>query len=146
MTAARRDAPWIFGPAEPEHRPGLLPAALAEVTADGIRFGCTLAEFSKLGPAQEAHVGPGGSAALPGGVAVRRGQRVRAAGRDIGRAQGVVIDRASHQVTHILLREGLRRGRRDLAIPISAVAGIEDDAVRLRITRQEVRNLPGRRS
>jgi hypothetical protein len=61
MTPAGRDAPWIPGPAEPEHRPALLPAALAEVTADGIRFGCTLAEFSRLGPAQEAHVVPAGA-------------------------------------------------------------------------------------
>jgi hypothetical protein len=38
---------------EPEHRQGLVPPALAEVTADGIRFGCTLAEFARLEQAEE---------------------------------------------------------------------------------------------
>jgi hypothetical protein len=78
----------------------------------------------------------------PSEVSVCRGEPVGAADGDIGRVQGVVIDRASYQVTHVLLREERLRGRRNVAIPISAAAGIEDNGVRLRITRREVQDLP----
>jgi hypothetical protein len=164
-------------------RQGLVPLALAEVTADGIRFECTLAEFARREPTRETHLGsmaradrvPGQVLARPcdgrlgtegteargtgagtrpgpqvtasdvgppGEVAVRRGERVRAAGGDIGRVQGLLIDPASHQVTHVLLREEHPSGRSDVAIPVSAVARGEDDGIRLRITRQEVQDLP----
>ena len=77
----------------------------------------------------------------PGEVAVRRGEPVRATDGDIGRVQGLVIDRASHQVAHVLLQEGHLWGRKEVAIPIGAVAGVRG-GVRLRITRQEVQDLP----
>jgi hypothetical protein len=78
----------------------------------------------------------------PGEVAVSRGEPVRAAGGDIGRVQGLLSDRASHQWTHVLLREEHPSGGRDVAIPRSAVAGGADDGIRLRIARQEVQDLP----
>jgi hypothetical protein len=43
--------------AEPEHRQGLVPLTLAEVTADGIRFGCTPAQFARLELTRETHLG-----------------------------------------------------------------------------------------
>jgi hypothetical protein len=61
---------------------------------------------------------------------VRRGEPVRAADGDIGRVQGLLIDSASHQVTH-LLREVHPSGRRDVAIPVSAVAGGGDGGIGL---------------
>jgi sporulation protein YlmC with PRC-barrel domain len=76
-----------------------------------------------------------------GEVAVRRGERVHATDGDIGRVQGLVIDPGSHRVTHVLLEEGHLWGRKEVAIPIGAVASV-DDGVRLRITRQEVQDLP----
>ena len=42
---------------------------------------------------------------------------------------------------HLLVAEGHLRGRRTVAIPISAVAGF-GDGVRLSLTRDEVRDLP----
>jgi sporulation protein YlmC with PRC-barrel domain len=76
-----------------------------------------------------------------GEVAVRRGEHVRATDGLIGRVQGLVIDPGRHQVTHVLLQEGHLWERRDVAIPISAVAGI-DSGIRLRIAKQEVQDLP----
>jgi hypothetical protein len=169
--------------AEPEHRPGLVPLALAEVTADGIRFGCTLAEFARLELTRQTNLGsraradrfPGQVLARPcdarlgtdeteargtgagtrpgpqvtasdvgppGEVAVRRGEPVRATDGDVGRVQVLLIDRAGHQVAHVLLREEHPSGRGDVAIPVSAVAGTGDGGVRLSITRQEVQDLP----
>ena len=77
----------------------------------------------------------------PGEVGVRRGARVNAADGPIGHVQGLVIDPASHRVTHVLLQEGHLLGRRQLAIPIGAVTEVGDE-VRLNLTRHEVRRLP----
>jgi hypothetical protein len=76
-----------------------------------------------------------------GKVEVRRGDQVEATDGDIGRVQGLVIDRRSRHVTHVLLQEGHLWGRREVAIPISAVASTSD-GIRLRISKQEVRDLP----
>jgi sporulation protein YlmC with PRC-barrel domain len=76
-----------------------------------------------------------------GEVAVRRGEHVRATDGLIGRVQGLVIDPGRHQVTHVLLQEGHLWGRKDVAIPIRAVAGI-DGGIRLRIAKQDVQDLP----
>jgi hypothetical protein len=52
---------------EPEHRQGLgrlVPLALVEVRADGVRLGCTLAEFGRLELAEETRCR---AAAVPAG-------------------------------------------------------------------------------
>ena len=74
-------------------------------------------------------------------VEVRRGEHVHATDGHIGKVQGLVIDPESHHVTHVLLQEGHLRGRKEVAIPISAVTGV-DDGIRLSITRQQVQDLP----
>ncbi len=76
-----------------------------------------------------------------GEVAVRRGEHVHATDGDIGHVKGLVIDPRSRHVTHVLLQEGHLWGRKEVAIPIGAVAGVKD-GVRLRIARQEVQDLP----
>jgi sporulation protein YlmC with PRC-barrel domain len=76
-----------------------------------------------------------------GEVTVRRGEHVRAADGEIGRVQGLVIDPHDHRVTHVLLQEGHLRGRKEVAIPIGAVTGV-DDGIRLSITKRDVRALP----
>ncbi len=76
-----------------------------------------------------------------GDVAVRRGDQVHATDGDIGRVQGLVINPADHHVTHILLQEGHLWGRKEVAIPISAVAST-DDGIRLTIAKQDVQDLP----
>jgi sporulation protein YlmC with PRC-barrel domain len=76
-----------------------------------------------------------------GEVAVRRGDLVFASDGDIGQVQGLVIDPASHGVTHVLLQEGHLWGRKEVAIPISAVTAL-DDGIRLSITKQQVQDLP----
>jgi hypothetical protein len=44
-------------------------------------------------------------------------------------------------VTHVLLQEGHLWGRKEAAIPISAVTRV-DDGIRLNITKQQVKDLP----
>jgi hypothetical protein len=72
---------------------------------------------------------------------VQRGDPVEATDGDIGRVQGLVIDRGTRHVTHVLLQEGHLWGRKEVAIPISAVTSTST-GIRLRISKQEVADLP----
>jgi sporulation protein YlmC with PRC-barrel domain len=76
-----------------------------------------------------------------GEVEVRRSEHVHAKDGTIGRVQGLVIDPSDHHVTHVLLDEGHLWGEKRVAIPISAVTGV-DDGVSLSLTKDEVRELP----
>ncbi len=76
-----------------------------------------------------------------GEVEIRRGEHVHAVDGTIGRVRGLVIDPGDHHVTHVLLDEGQLWGRKRVAIPISAVASVED-GVRLTLSQDEVRDLP----
>jgi sporulation protein YlmC with PRC-barrel domain len=79
---------------------------------------------------------------IPAGeVEIRRGEPVYATDGAIGHVQGLVLDRPSHRVSHVLLQEGHLWGRKEVAIPISAVYDVED-GIRLRITKKEVSDLP----
>jgi sporulation protein YlmC with PRC-barrel domain len=76
-----------------------------------------------------------------GEVAVRRGEQVHATDGDIGRVEGLIIDSRSHHVTHVLLQEGHLWGRKQVAIPISAVTEVID-GVGLNLTKHDVHDLP----
>jgi sporulation protein YlmC with PRC-barrel domain len=76
-----------------------------------------------------------------GEVAIRRGEHVHATDGEIGRVQGLVIDASDQHVTHVLLQEGHLWGRKEVAIPVSAVARV-DDGIRLKITKRDVQELP----
>jgi hypothetical protein len=77
-----------------------------------------------------------------GEVEVRRGDHVHATDGDIGQVQGLVIEPGSHGVTHVLLKEGHLWGRKEVAIPIGAVGRVDEDGIRLTITKHEVADLP----
>jgi sporulation protein YlmC with PRC-barrel domain len=149
----------------------LVPLDLVDVTDGEIKLSCDLAAFEQLELGEEtqfmpgsvgyATYGPGQALSWPyyglvpenvaqavtydtlplGEVAVHRGERVHATDGEIGRVQGLVIDPRNHHVTHVLLQEGHILGRKEVAIPISAVTGLED-GIRLNITTQEVEDLP----
>ncbi|HEY5355962.1 MAG TPA: PRC-barrel domain-containing protein [Streptosporangiaceae bacterium] len=74
-------------------------------------------------------------------VEVRRGDPVEATDGRIGHVQGLVVDPGDHQVTHVLLQEGHLWGRKEVAIPISAISRV-GDTIRLTISKHEVQDLP----
>ncbi len=76
-----------------------------------------------------------------GGVVRQR--RVHAVDGVIGQLKGFAVDPAGHQVTHVLLREGHLWGRKEVAIPVSAVSSVEN-GIRLNLTRKQVAELPPR--
>jgi len=149
----------------------LVPLDLVDAVPGEVRLGCTVAEFEKLDSAEETRFLPGYSGfggygpseillwpyyglsrgnapqvftydTVPlGEVAVRRDDHVHATDGDIGQVQGLIIDR-DHLVTHVLLQEGHLWGRKEVAIPIGAVTGIDNDGIRLNFTKQDVEDLP----
>jgi sporulation protein YlmC with PRC-barrel domain len=56
---------------------------------------------------------------------------------EIGRVKGFIIDEADGTVTHVLLREGHLWGRKEIAIPVSAVTSV-DAGIHLDLTKKEV--------
>jgi sporulation protein YlmC with PRC-barrel domain len=77
-----------------------------------------------------------------GEVAVHRGDQVHATDGTVGKVQGLVIDPGNRQVTHVLLQEGHLWGRKDVVIPIKAVTGIDEEGIRLDLSKAEVEALP----
>jgi sporulation protein YlmC with PRC-barrel domain len=149
---------------EPHHGAGgrLVPLDLVEDTAGEIRLRCTLDEFGRLDPAEEvladtwsgggdySSLGMGLGSRTPlvvthavplGETEVERHDGVHAVDGEVGRVEGFVVDPADQKVTHILLQEGHLWGRKQVAIPVSAVASV-DDGIRLSITKQQVEELP----
>jgi sporulation protein YlmC with PRC-barrel domain len=76
-----------------------------------------------------------------GEITVRRDEPVHATDGEIGRVQGLIIDPGDHHVTHVLLQEGHLWGRKDVAIPMSAITGVAN-GIRLNITKRQVGDLP----
>ena len=153
---------------EPRHRrelARLVPVNLVDATAGDIRLQCTLAEFDKLDAAEElapvenvlGGLGIGGMmppAGMPapvmtvvydtvpvGETDVGPGEHVHALDGEIGRVRGFLVDPGDHRVTHVLLQEGHLRGRKEVAIPVSAVTRIEN-GIRLNLTKKQVEDLP----
>jgi hypothetical protein len=109
-------------------------------------------EFERLEAAEETDFSPGpGGYGVPqplvhdtlpsGSMAVHGGDHVLATDGEIGKVQGVVIDGSSHQVSRFLLQEGHLWGRKRVAIPIQALAGL-DTGIRLNLTKEQVQELP----
>jgi sporulation protein YlmC with PRC-barrel domain len=77
-----------------------------------------------------------------GEVSVSRDQPVHATDGNIGRVQGLIIDPRDHHVTHVLLQEGHLWGRKEVAIPISAVSRVDNDGIQLSMAKAGVQDLP----
>lgn len=76
-----------------------------------------------------------------GEIQVRRGQPVHATDGEIGKVQGLVVDPADHQVTHVLLSEGHLWGKKQVALPIRDVTDVHQ-GVHLALSKDEIRDLP----
>jgi sporulation protein YlmC with PRC-barrel domain len=76
-----------------------------------------------------------------GEIQIRRGDAVHATDGTIGRVQGLVIDPRDRHLTHVLLDEGHLWGKKQVVIPVAAIANV-DDGVRLKLNKGEVRDLP----
>ena len=78
----------------------------------------------------------------PGELAVRRGARVKASDGDVGQVDEFLVDPETCHITHLVLREGHLWGTKDVAIPVSDIARIDEDTVYLRLDRTGIEALP----
>jgi hypothetical protein len=78
-----------------------------------------------------------------GETEVVRNERVHAVDGEVGQLKGFAVDAADHRVTHVLLREGHLWGRREVAIPVSAVVSMEN-GISVNLTKKQVEELPPR--
>ena len=77
-----------------------------------------------------------------GEVEVRRASAVISAdGHSLGEVDGFVVDADEH-ITHFVLERGHLWGRREVTIPIGAVARVDNDAVHVALSKDEVGALP----
>ena len=77
-----------------------------------------------------------------GEVEVRRASAVISAdGHSLGEVDGFVVDADKH-ITHFVLERGHVWGRKEVTIPIGAVARVESDVVYVDLTKDEVGALP----
>jgi sporulation protein YlmC with PRC-barrel domain len=73
-----------------------------------------------------------------GEVEVRRASPVYSADEHhLGHVEGFVVDTDDH-ITHVVLERGHLWGKRDVTIPIGAVAKVENDQVRLSLSKDDV--------
>jgi len=115
----------------------------------GLEYSASGEAYAPVGPDELVDVGPQPvqpktivQDVIPKGeVQLRPGDSVHAVDGQIGRVQGFLVDPGDHRVSHVLLQEGHLWGRKEVAIPVSAVTGVED-GIRLNITKQQVENLP----
>jgi sporulation protein YlmC with PRC-barrel domain len=79
---------------------------------------------------------------VPKGEAeIRRSSAVVSANDEhLGTVEALVVD--GEEITHFVLERGHLWGRRDVTIPIGAVEKVESDTVTLRITKDDVGDLP----
>lgn len=80
-----------------------------------------------------------------GEVELRRSSRVMSADGDyLGDVDGFLVDDGEH-ITHFVLERGHLWGRREVTVPIGAVASVESDVVTLSLSKDEVGALPSHR-
>jgi sporulation protein YlmC with PRC-barrel domain len=77
-----------------------------------------------------------------GEVEIRRASEVTSAdGHGLGKVDGFLVD-DDDAITHFVLERGHLWGRREVTVPINAVAHVHTDAVSLTLTKDEVGELP----
>lgn len=77
-----------------------------------------------------------------GELALYRGMQVQATDAKVGKLDELVLDSDSGNITHILMREGHLWGKKDVAIPVSAVDICDADTIFLNIDKDAVSALP----
>jgi uncharacterized membrane protein len=78
----------------------------------------------------------------PGQLVVRRGTGVEATDGWVGRIDEFAIDPKSGEITHLLLGEGHLWGKKEIALPISAIDRVFDEVVYLKLDKQTIEKLP----
>ncbi len=76
-------------------------------------------------------------------IEINIGATIESEGREVGRVERVVLDRDSHDATHLIIRHGGPLNARHLLMPIGWVRRTEHNCVRIEQTAAAVAALPG---
>lgn len=68
--------------------------------------------------------------------------KVRASDGQIGLVGELLSDESGETVTHLIVYEGHRRGKKELTLPITAVDRVEGDTVYLKLDKEAIEKLP----
>jgi hypothetical protein len=124
---------------EPKDREGLarlVPLDHVDAPAGKIRLRYIEAEFKNLAAAEET------LAEIPNEEEEHRGDHVHATDGDIGQLRALIIDSDTHQLIHVLLKEGhFPWHHKEVRIPANKVSGFDDTGIHLSITKQQVQDL-----
>ena len=155
----------------PDNPTRLVPVGkVASVTPQQIKLNCTKAEVAQLSPfivsnfIQESASGQAYASGegyhsqyvindtaydsvqeenIPAGeLALHRGMHIEASDGKVGKLDALVLDPTSGDITHLLLREGHLWGKKDVAIPISAVDFCDADSIYLKLDKAAIKALP----
>ena len=77
-----------------------------------------------------------------GEIAVRRGAEVKATDGYVGKVDEFLVDPQNEHITHLVLREGHLWGKKELTLPLSAIASMEENIVYLKLDKKTVKSLP----
>lgn len=78
----------------------------------------------------------------PGELAVRRGSHVDATDGHVGRVSHLIVDAATGGVTHLVLESGHMWGKKQVALPVSAIESVDGKTVTLKLSQEEIGSLP----
>jgi sporulation protein YlmC with PRC-barrel domain len=76
-----------------------------------------------------------------GELAVRRGARVETSDGYAGHVDGFLVDENSEHITHLVLRAGHLWGQKDVTVPVSEIARIDEDVVHLKLDKHSIEHL-----
>jgi sporulation protein YlmC with PRC-barrel domain len=80
---------------------------------------------------------------IPAGeLAVHRGAAVEASDGYAGRVDEFLVDPENEHITHLVMRKGYLWEQKEVTVPISAIARVEEDAVYLKLDKASIETLP----
>jgi sporulation protein YlmC with PRC-barrel domain len=131
-----------------------------------IRLDCTTDQLNKMDPFVETEFVPGAIPDMgytmlwpyaapefpymllehekvpPNELAIKRGAEVLATDGPVGKVDEFLVEPASGEITHLVMREGHLWGQKEITIPISRIERIEKDKVYLKGDQAYIESLP----
>ena len=77
-----------------------------------------------------------------GELAVRHGVTVEATDGPVGQLDHLLANSTTGEVTHLVLQEGHLKGKRQIVLPLMAMARLEEEVLYLRLSKAQIELLP----
>lgn len=77
-----------------------------------------------------------------GELAICSGMHVAASDGKVGKLDQLVLDPESGDITHLLMRKGHLWGKKEIAVPASAVDYVDTDTVHLKVDKGAIKEMP----